>query len=128
MPRTFSPGHRPNAPLYPDVLVYTTVQKVSEYLQLPLPDPITLAGDSVIDGSNIKFPISGADFRRWGYEATDNILVYDDADAIGKTYTITSTASVGSAGQIYLIAAKEGAESFTTATTHTFNTISIYQQ
>ena len=115
MPRTFSPGHRPNAPLYPDELVYTTVQKVSEYLQLPLPDPITLAGDSVIDGSNIKFPISGADFRRWGYEATDNILVYDDADAIGKTYTITSTASVGSAGQIYLIAAKEGAESFTTA-------------
>ena len=115
MPRTYSPGHRPDAPLYPDELVYTTAAKVAEYLQLPLPDPVALAGNSTIVGSDIKFPITGADFRRWGFEATDTILVYDDADAIGKTYTITSTASVGSDGQIYLIAAKEGAEAFTTA-------------
>lgn len=115
MPRTFSPGHRPNAPLYPDDLVYCSVQDVAEYLQLPLPDPVTLAGDSVIDGANIKFPITGADFRRWGYQATDSILVYDDDDAIGKTYTITSIASVGSGGQVYLIATAEGAETFTTA-------------
>ncbi len=115
MPRTYSPGHRPDAPLYPDELVYTTAAKVAEYLQLPLPDPVALAANSTIVGSDIKFPITGADFRRWGFEATDTILVYDDADAIGKTYTITSTASVGSDGQIYLIAAKEGAEAFTTA-------------
>jgi hypothetical protein len=115
VPRTFSPGHRPDAPLYEEDVVYTTLDKVSDYLQLPLPDPVALAGNSVIDVGNIKFPITGADFRRWGYEATDKILVYDDADAIGKTYTITSTASVGSDGHIYLIAAKEGAESFTTA-------------
>jgi len=115
MPRQFSPGHRPDAPLYPDELSYTTVDKVSDYLQLPLPDPVALAGDSIIDGSNIKFPISGADFRRWGYEATDKVLVYDDADAIGKTYTIGSSASVGSAGQIYLIAPKVGSESYTTS-------------
>ena len=115
MPRQFSPGHRPDAPLYPDDLVYTTVDKVSDYLQLPLPDAVLIAGDSVISGDDIKFPITGADFRRWGFEATDSILVYDDADAIGKTYAITSTASVGSNGQIYLIATKEGAETFTTA-------------
>jgi hypothetical protein len=115
MPRTFTPGHRPDAPLYPDDLIYTTVSKVSDYLQLPLPDPIALAGDSIIVGSDIKFPITGADFRRWGFEATDTVLVYDDAEAVGKTYTITSTASVGSNGQIYLIATKEGAEAFTTA-------------
>jgi len=115
MPKTFTPGHRPDAPLYPDDLVYTTLNKVSEYLQLPLPDPVSLAGNSSIVGSDIKFPITGADYRRWGFEATDTILVYDDADAIGKTYTITSVASVGSDGQIYLIATKEGAESYTTA-------------
>ena len=115
MPRTFSPGHRPDAPLYPDELVYTDVAHIADYLQLPLPDPTALAGDSVIDGSNIKFPISGVDYRRWGYSASDSVLVYDDADAIGKTYTITSVESVGSAGQIYIVATAVGAESFTTA-------------
>ena len=48
MPRSFSPGHRPDSPLYPDETVYTTPAKVSEYLQLPLPDPVALAGDTVI--------------------------------------------------------------------------------
>lgn len=115
MPRVFTPGHRPDAPLYPDDLVYTTVADVADYLQLPLPDATELAGDSVIDGSNIKFPITGADYRRWGYAATDSILVYDDADAMGKTYTITSIESVGSGGQIYVVAAKKGSETFTTA-------------
>ena len=115
MPRTFSPGHRPEAPLYPDDLVYCTVADVSDYLQLPLPDPVSLAANSTIVGSDIKFPISGADYRRWGFQATDSILVYDDDDAIGKTYTITSSASVGSDGQVYLIAAKVGSEAYTTA-------------
>jgi len=115
MPRAFSPGHRPDAPLYPDELVYTTVDEIADFLQLPLPDPVALSDDSVIDGSNIKFPITGANYRRWGYAANDTILVYDDADAMGKTYTITSIASVGSGGKIYLVAAKEGSESFTTA-------------
>ena len=84
MPRTFSPGHRPDAPLCPDDLVYTDVAHVADFLQLPLPDPVALAGDSVIDGSNIKFPISGADYRRWGYSADDTVLVYDDIDAMAK--------------------------------------------
>jgi len=115
MPRTYSPGHRPDAPLYPDDLVYTNVDHVADFLQLPLPDPVALGGDSVIDGSNIKFPINGADYRRWGYSAADTVLVYDDSDALGKTYTILSIASVGSGGQVYVVAAKEGSESFTTA-------------
>jgi len=115
MPRTFSPGHRPDAPLYPDDLVYTTVAHVADFLQLPLPDPTALSDDSVIDGANIKFPISGVDYRRWGYSANDTVLVYDDADALGKTYTVTSIASVGSGGKVYVIATAKGAESFTTA-------------
>ena len=99
MPRTFSPGHRPNAPLYPDELVYTTVQKVSEYLQLPLPDPVALAGDTVIATvltvDYIKFPITGADFRRWGYAAGESVLVYDNANAVGNIYKLTGIESVG---------------------------------
>ena len=115
MPRTFSPGHRPDSPLYPDETVYTTPTKVSEYLQLPLPDPVALAGDSVIASNDIKFPITGADYRRWGYEVGDAIVVYDNANAIGNTYTLTSIASVGASGQVYLIATKAASESFTTA-------------
>jgi len=114
MPRAFSPGHRPDAPLYPDDLVYTTVEKVADYLQLPLPDPVSLAGDSVIATNDIKFPITGADYRRWGYAATDKILVYDDANAMGIEFTLTGVESVGSAGQIYLVADKGTSPSFTT--------------
>ena len=114
MPRAFSPGHRPDSPLYPDELVYTTVEKVADYLQLPLPDPVSLAGDSVIATNDIKFPITGADYRRWGYAATDKILVYDDANAMGIEFTLTGIESVGSAGQIYLIADKGTSPSFTT--------------
>tara|TARA_R110000824_G_scaffold3689_7_gene17465 strand:+ start:250 stop:1863 length:1614 start_codon:yes stop_codon:yes gene_type:complete len=115
MPRTFSPGHRPEAPLYPEDLVYCTVAQVSEYLQLPLPDPVDLVGNSSLVGSDIKIPISGADYRRWGFQATDTILLYDDMDAIGKEYAISSIASVGHGGQIYLIATKKGTEGYATA-------------
>lgn len=114
MPRAFSPGHRPDSPLYPDDLVYTTVEKVADYLQLPLPDPVSLAGDSVIATNDIKFPITGADYRRWGYAASDKILVYDDANAMGIEFTLTGVESVGSAGQIYLVADKGTSPSFTT--------------
>jgi len=115
MPRAFTPGHRPDAPLYPDELTYTTVEKVADYLQLPLPDPVSLAGDSVIATNDIKFPITGADYRRWGYSAGEKILVYDDANAMGIEFTIGSVESVGSNGQIYLVAPKGTAPSFTTA-------------
>jgi len=108
LPRTFTPGHRPEAPLYPDDLVYTTVSKVSDYLQLPLPDPVALAADSVIDGADIKFPITGANYRRWGYEAGDTVLVYDDDNALGTQYTITGISSVGSGGQVYVVAVGSG--------------------
>tara|TARA_R110002110_G_scaffold35277_8_gene119322 strand:- start:4004 stop:5875 length:1872 start_codon:yes stop_codon:yes gene_type:complete len=113
MPRTFTPGHRPSQPLYPDDLIYTTTELVADYLQLPLPDPVVLAGNSAIDGGSIKFPITGANYRRWGFEVADSILVYDDAVALGTTYTIASIASVGSSGQIYLVCTGSG--SFTTA-------------
>tara|TARA_R110000851_G_scaffold220568_3_gene373384 strand:- start:44408 stop:46024 length:1617 start_codon:yes stop_codon:yes gene_type:complete len=113
MPRTFSPGHRPDAPLYPEDLAYTSLHLVAEYLQLPLPDPVKLAGNSAIVGNNIKFPLTGADYRRWGWETDDVVLVYDDTNAMGTNYTVTGIESVGTGGQVYVVAAKVGSESFT---------------
>ena len=121
MPITFSPGHRPNQPLYPDELVYTTVQKVSDFLQLPLPDPVTLAGNtttalgSAIDSdavtagilvggtTYIQIPIGGADYRRWGFSAGDSITVYDDVESMGSTMTVKHIKTAGSGGKINLI-------------------------
>lgn len=114
MPRTFNPGHRPNQPLRPDDLVYTTVAKVSEFLQLPLPEPVLLAADTSIAGGTISIPISASEYRRWGYASGDVVLVYDDDDAIGQEYTLTGVSSAGS-GKVNLLAAAVGAESFTTA-------------
>ena len=114
MARVFNPGHRPNQPLYPDELVYTTVEKVAEFLQLPLPEPVALASNSSIATGVISFPVKAAEYRRWGYEADDVILVYDDDDALGKTYTITSVVS-GTSGEVNLKATAKGSEAFTTA-------------
>ena len=105
MPADFNPGHRPSAPLYPDELVYTSVEKVSEYLQLPLPDPVTLSGNTSVNSGSIRIPISGANYRRWGYASGDSVLLYDDADAVGSTLTLTGVQSAGSGGDVWLLAA-----------------------
>jgi len=114
LPQIFNPGHRPSAPLYPDELVYCSVDDVANFLQLPLPDPILLADDSSIDGSDLKLPISGANYRRWKIEADTSITVYDNSDALGKTYTVSSVESAGS-GNVNIVVPVIGAESFTTA-------------
>ena len=108
MPRVFNPGHRPSQPLYPDELVYTTVSKIEQFLQLPLPERTPLAGDTSVSGSNILMPVAGADYRRWGYASGDSILVYDDNDAVGSTLTLTGVSSSGSSGVVNLIAANPG--------------------
>mgnify|MGYP004337266319 FL=1 len=115
MPEIFNPGHRPNSPLFPDELVYCSVDDVANFLQLPLPDPVALSGNSSIVGSNLKLPVSGANYRRWKIETDVSITVYDDADALGKTYTVTGVESAGSGGNVNIIVTKIGAESFTTA-------------
>jgi|11BtaG_2_1085332.scaffolds.fasta_scaffold07471_2 hypothetical protein len=126
MPRVFHPGHRPSQPLYPDDLVYTTVQKVSEYLQLPLPEPVILAGDTTVDtGANIDasltaltnyilIPIGGADYRRWGFSAGDSITVYDDVESMGSTLSVSLVKSAGTGGKVNLIAEDPGV-AYTTA-------------
>ena len=120
MPRVFHPGHRPSQPLYPDDLVYTTVQKVSDYLQLPLPEPVVLAGDTTVDtGANIDssltaltnyilIPIGGADYRRWGFSAGDSVTVYDNVESMGSTLSVSLVKSAGTGGKVNLIAENPG--------------------
>lgn len=114
MPQIFNPGHRPNSPLYPDDLVYCTVSDVANFLQLPLPDPVALSGNSSIVGADLKLPISGANYRRWKIEADTSITVYDDADSLGKSYTVKSVESAGS-GNVNIVVTALASESFTTA-------------
>jgi hypothetical protein len=114
LPQTFNPGHRPSAPLHPDELVYCTVDDVANFLQLPLPDPIALSADSTVSGDELELPITGANYRRWKIEKDTSILVYDDADAIGKTYTVLRVESGGS-GNVNVIVTQADSESFTTA-------------
>ncbi len=114
MPQIFNPGHRPSSPLYPDDLVYCSVDDVANFLQLPLPDPVALSGNSSIVSTNLKLPITGANYRRWKIEAGTSITVYDDADSLGKTYTVNDVESAGG-GNINVIVTKKGAEAFTTA-------------
>ena len=82
MPRVFTPGHRPDQPLYPTDLVYTTVAKVEAYLQLPEAKPTELIGNTstaTVGGvTYIKIPISGKDYRRWGFATDDVITLYDE--------------------------------------------------
>lgn len=118
MPRVFSPGHRPDQPLYPDELVYSTVAKVEAFLQLPAPRPTALAANTSTGTESgvtvIKIPISGEDYRRWGFATGDVVTVYDDADALGKSYTLTGIVSGGASGVINLKATDQGT-AYTTA-------------
>jgi hypothetical protein len=115
MPRTFNPGHRPSQPLYPDALAYSTVAKVVQYLQLPATEPVALGGDTSISGNNIRIPITGADYRRWGFVSGDTIKVYDDLNAKGIDYILNGTQSAGSSGLVWLLAPESQNNSFTTA-------------
>jgi len=104
MPRTFNPGHRPSQPLFPDDLVYTSVDKVVEFLQLPETEPIALADATSVSGNNIRIPIAGADYRRWGFASGDVISMYDDLNAVGENYTLNGVQSSGSSGVVWLLA------------------------
>jgi|TARA_R100000455_G_C6271585_1_gene127888 hypothetical protein len=119
MPQIFNPGHRPNAPLFPEELVYCTTDDVANFLQLPLPEPIALSADSsdnANNNQNINLPISGANYRRWKIDEGINITVYDDNDALGKTYTVLTAESGGSGNVNIVVASKSNPnETYTTS-------------
>tara|TARA_R110002051_G_scaffold273569_1_gene334207 strand:+ start:4151 stop:5974 length:1824 start_codon:yes stop_codon:yes gene_type:complete len=89
MPIVFSPGESETRPLNPTGLVYTTAQKVADFLGIGPQDPVIVSGDSIATAVYV----TGADYRDMGFEVGDSILIYSDADPLGLTRTITAIAT-----------------------------------
>ena len=94
MPRVYSPGEGETRPLDPTAIVYTTPQKVADYLGIGPQEPVVTSADSVSDGVFI----TGEDYRRCGAEVDDTILIYSDANPLGVEKTITGITNGGSNG------------------------------
>jgi len=94
MPVVFSPGEPETRPLDPTAIVYTTAQKVADYLGIGPQEPVLVSADSVSDGVFI----TGDDYRRCGTEVGDSILIYSDANPLGVEKTITAISNGGASG------------------------------
>jgi len=94
MPTIYSPGEGETRPLDPTAIVYTTPQKVADYLGIGPQEPVVTSADSVSDGVFI----TGEDYRRCGTEVGDTILIYSDANPLGVEKTITAITNGGSSG------------------------------
>ena len=89
MPVVFSPGEGETRPLDPSAIVYTTAQKVADFLGIGPQDPVLVSADSI---ANSVF-VTGSDYRDMGFEVGDTILIYSDADPLGLTRKITTITS-----------------------------------
>tara|TARA_Y100000004_G_scaffold196142_1_gene265230 strand:- start:3670 stop:5241 length:1572 start_codon:yes stop_codon:yes gene_type:complete len=89
MPIVFSPGEGETRPLDPSAIVYTTAQKVADFLGIGPQDPVLVSADSIAN----SVYVTGADYRDMGFEVGDSILLYSDADPLGITRTITTITS-----------------------------------
>ena len=94
MPVVFSPGEPETRPLDPTAIVYTSAQKVADYLGIGPQEPVLVSADSVSDGVFI----TGDDYRRCGTEVGDTILIYSDANPLGVEKTITAISNGGASG------------------------------
>lgn len=94
MPIVFSPGEGETRPLYPDDVVYTTAQKVADYLNIGPSEAVLVSADTEAD----RVYVTGADYRDIGFSAGDVLLIYSDAQAMGVEKTITAVAEGGSNG------------------------------
>ena len=94
MPVVFNPGEPETRPLDPEAIVYTTAQKVADYLGIGPQEPVLASADSVADGVFI----TGEDYRRCGTEVDDTILIYSDANPLGVEKTITDIENGGASG------------------------------
>jgi len=94
MPSVYSPGEGETRPLNPSDTVYTTPQKVADYLGIGPQEPVATSADSVSDGVFI----TGEDYRRCGTEVDDTILIYSDANPLGVEKTVTAIANGGTSG------------------------------
>jgi hypothetical protein len=94
MPVVFNPGEPETRPLDPTATVYTTPQKVADYLGIGPQEPVLASADSVSDGVFI----TGEDYRRCGTEVGDTILIYSDANPLGVEKEITGISNGGTSG------------------------------
>jgi hypothetical protein len=94
MPMVFNPGEAETRPLDPTATVYTTPQKVADYLGIGPQEPVATSADSVSDGVFI----TGEDYRRCGTEVGDTILIYSDANPLGVEKEIIDITNGGSSG------------------------------
>lgn len=94
MPMVFNPGEAETRPLDPTATVYTTPQKVADYLGIGPQEPVATSFDSDSDGVYI----TGEDYRRCGTEVGDTILIYSDANPLGIERVITAITNGGTKG------------------------------
>ena len=78
--------------MFPDILYYTTAQKVADILQVPYPDPVDLTANSDTSATSLK--ISPVDYRHVGFEVGDIIELTSDTE-LGESVTITTIARDG---------------------------------
>jgi len=105
MPVIFQPGERPPQPLDPDATVYTTPQKVADFLQIQFPDPDLVSTNATAGLTYVE--VSPIDFRQTGYEATDEVEILGDA-SLAETAFIGSVALSGGNARFNLVTSSVG--------------------
>jgi len=96
MPIVFNPGEAETRPLDPSAIVYTTAQKVADFLSIGPQEAVLVSADS----TTTAVFVTGADYRTVGFEKDDTILIYSDADPLGVERVITSIGSTSSGVQL----------------------------
>jgi len=96
MPIVFNPGEAETRPLDPSAIVYTTAQKVADFLSIGPQEAVLVSADST---ATAVF-VTGADYRTVGFQKDDTILIYSDADPLGTERIITSIGSSASGVQL----------------------------
>ena len=89
MPIVFSPGEGETRPLYPDEIVYTSAQKVADYLNIGPSEAVLMSANAE---ANAVF-VTGEEYRNIGFSVNDVILIYSDAYPLGLERTITAITS-----------------------------------
>ncbi|MAN60527.1 MAG: hypothetical protein CMI60_01140 [Parvibaculum sp.] len=96
MPIVFNPGEAETRPLDPSAIVYTTAQKVADFLSIGPQEAVLVSADS----TTTAVFVTGADYRTVGFQKDDTILIYSDADPLGTERVITSIGSSASGVQL----------------------------
>jgi len=96
MPIVFNPGEAETRPLDPTAIVYTTAQKVADFLSIGPQEAVLVSADS----TTTAVFVTGADYRTVGFESGDTILIYSDADPLGIERVITTIGSSASGVQL----------------------------